>query len=402
MKAEGPIRYKNIIFGRGTMYYNFDELIDRRHTESQKWNTYAPDILPMWVADMDFPSPEPVIRALHERVEHGIFGYAYDPPGLRQAVVQWLEERHAWQVQPEDLVFNPGVITGFNLVCHTFAEAGNGVLMQTPIYPPILEAPEKFGLLRQDAGLVRISDGSYVVDWDDFEAAITADTRIFILCNPHNPVGRVYTREELAHMAEICLRKGVLICSDEIHCDLVFSGHSHIPIASLDPEVARHTITLMAPSKTFNIAGLKCSVAIIQNPDLRKQFLDGRQGLVPRVNMLGMAAALAAYQEGGDWLDELLVYLQANRDYLYDYVNAQLPQISMVKPEGTYLAWLDCHRAGIEGNLCEFFIREGRVALNDGPTFGPGGEGFVRLNFGCPRQMLTQALEQMQTAISTL
>jgi cystathionine beta-lyase len=252
---------------------------------------------------------------------------------------------------------------------------------------------------RQDAPLERLANGSYAINWDTFETTITPETRLFIMCNPHNPVGRVFTREELSRMAEICLRKGVTICSDEIHCDLIFSGHKHIPVASIDPEIAQHTITLMAPSKTYNLAGLECSFAIIPDRTLRRQYIHATKGLVSWANLIGLTAAQAAYTKGQEWLDQLLVYLEANRDYLYETIQKDLPRIKMVKPEGTFLAWLDCREAGIHGSPYEFFLQNARVAMNDGASFGQGGEGFVRLNFGCPRPTLEQAVERMKEAV---
>ncbi|RPI34863.1 MAG: putative C-S lyase [Chloroflexota bacterium] len=381
------------------MIYNFDLCPERRGTESLKWRAYAEDVLPMWVADMDFVSPEPVLRALHERVEHGVFGYPSDMFELRQVFVERLERLYGWCVSPDDLVFVPGVVTGVNLACHALAAPGGAGLVQTPVYPPFLSAPANAGIARQDAGLVRMDDGSYQIDLDAFESAITDHTRLFVLCNPHNPVGRVFQKAELEGLAEICLRRGVVICSDEIHCDLIFSGHRHIPIASLHPEIAQNTITLMAPSKTFNIAGLKFSVAIIPNADLRKKFSGAEKGLAGWVNVMGLVAGLAAYRDGQEWLDQLLVYLETNRDCLHGYANSQLPGVKMALPEGTYLAWLDCRNSGIDGCPSEFFIKHGRVALNDGSAFGPGGDGFVRLNFGCPRGMLMEGLDRMRKAL---
>jgi len=388
------------------MIYDFDHLIDRRVTESEKWRRYNEDVIPMWVADMDFISPEPVIRALRNRVEHGIFGYPQnvmnDPqggPGLHQTLVNRMAERYNWQIQPEDLVFIPGVVRGFNVACHALAMPESRVLIQTPVYPPILKAPENADLIRQEMLLTPLPNGIYSIDWQAFEAAITDQTRLFILCNPHNPVGRVFGREELECMAGICLRHGVVICSDEIHCDLIYSGNRHIPIASISPETAQNTITLMAPSKTFNIAGLECAIAIIQNPDLRRKFQHSYKGLVGGINLMGWVAALAAYREGQDWLDQVLVYLEANRDFMFDFVMKELPGLRMTRPEGTYLAWLDCRQAGIEGNPYEFFLHNARVALSDGASFGRGGEGFVRLNFGCPRAMLAEALDRMKKAL---
>jgi len=384
------------------MINDFDRLIDRRHSDSVKWHYYGDDVLPMWVADMDFLSPEPAIRALRERVEHGVFGYGTDLPELRQVLVDRLADLYGWRVLPRDLVFLPGVITGFNLACRAVTAPGDGMLVQTPIYPPILRVPGNVGLTCDEMELTRQPDGYYTIDFDLFEKTITGRTRIFVLCNPHNPVGRAFQRQELERMAEICLRHNVVICSDEIHCDLLFRGVQHIPIASLDAEIANHTITLIAPSKTFNIAGLQCSVAIIQNADLRKKFKAARVDLVNEVNILGLVAALAAYREGQEWLDELLVYLEANRDLLVQYVSEQMPGIRMGKPEATYLAWLDCRQAGIPGNPHKFFLEQAKVAVNDGVTFGRGGEGFIRLNFGCPRSTLLEALDKMRAALAPL
>jgi cystathionine beta-lyase len=385
------------------MIYDFDAIIDRRHSNSEKWNAYGEDVLPLWVADMDFYSSAPIMRALRERVEHGVFGYGEDPLELRQVLVHRLYARYGWKVLPEDLVFLPGVAQGFHVSCHAFAAAGDGVLVQTPMYRPILHAHEQAGLASDQAALTRQADGSYTVDLDAFERAITPRTRLWILCNPHNPVGRVFRRDELEAMARICLRHGVLICSDEIHCDLVFSGRQHVPIASIAPEIAARTITLISPSKTFNIAGLRLAVAIIQDPALRKDFVALQRPLAGSPNVLAVAAALAAYRDSQDWLDQALSYLEANRDFLGQYVRERLPMLHANSPEATYLTWLDCRQAGIpEITPCDFFLNKARVAVNDGASFGPGGEGFVRVNFGCPRATLVEALERMKVALAAL
>jgi cysteine-S-conjugate beta-lyase len=381
------------------MKYNFDELPERKATESFKWRHFEQDVLPMWVADMDFASPEPVIRALQERVMHGVFGYPDELPGMRDLLVERMDLLYGWKIQAEDLVFMPGVVTGLNMAAQALVRPGEGLLVQPPVYMPFLSAARNVDGVTQEAVLSSSPDGYYSADWDAFESTITDQTRLFVLCNPHNPVGRVYTRPELECMAEICLRHDVTICSDEIHCDLVYSGHPHIPIASLSPEIAQNTITLMAPSKTFNIAGLGCSFAIIKNPDLRKQFQKAGKGMVHFVNLFGMVAGKAAYEYGQEWLDQLLVYLQGNRDFLFHFVNEQLPGVKMFCPEGTYLAWLDCREAGIAGKPGEFFLKKARVAMNEGDAFGRGGDGFVRLNFGCPRSMLVESLERMKCAL---
>ena len=387
--------------------YDFDHAPERRGTDSVKWTLFDPDVLPLWVADMDFVSPQPVIQALQERAAHGIFGYppVFGLPGELAELCQVLVERmlhlYGWQISPDDLLFLPGVVTGFNLVCHALAAPEGGVLIQPPVYPPFLLAAMNARMARQESELLHRPDGQYEVDFEAFEAAITNQTRLFLLCNPHNPVGRVFRRAELERMAEICLRHKVAVCSDEIHCDLLYRGQQHIPIASLSPEVAQNTITLMAPSKTFNIAGLQCSFAIVQNAALRNKLRHAGEGLVGWVNSMGLVAGLAAYRDGQEWLDQLLAYLEGNRDFLCDTVQAELPGIHMAKPEGTYLAWLDCRDAGLGQNPYEFFLKQARVALNDGATFGAGGEGFVRLNFGCPRATLVEALERMKQALSS-
>jgi cysteine-S-conjugate beta-lyase len=385
------------------MPYDFDRVIDRRSTESNKWHKFPPDVLPLWVADMDFPSPEPVIRALRERVEHGFFGYGAEQPEFHEVTCERLLKRYGWKVQPEALVLLPGVIAGFNMAARAIAGPGDGILMQLPVYPPILRLPDNVKMSRDGADLVRGPHGRYTIDLDAVERAITARTRMFLLCNPHNPVGRVFTREELARLAAICLRRGLVICADEIHGELVYPGHQHVPIASLDPEIEARTVTLMAPSKTFNLAGLRCAVAIIPNQALREKFVASRLDMVQTPNILGYTAMVAAYRDGQPWLDELLRYLESNRDFLVKHVRANLPGIEMGVPEATYLAWLDCRGAGIPNNdPFTFFLERAKVSFNSGATFGRGGQGFVRLNFGCPRSLLTEGLERMETALRSL
>ena len=383
------------------MTYDFDRIIDRRHTESAKWRLYDKDVLPLWVADMDFAAPEAVLRALEERVAHGVFGYGMPPDGLREVIQERLARLYGWRVEADEIFFIPGVVTGFNHVCQAIGAPGDEVLVEPPVYYPMLDAPDNAGRTLKTAPLVE-GPKRYERDLDAFERAITEHTSLLLLCNPHNPVGRVFERAELEQLAEICLRHDVIICSDEIHCDLVFQGHPHVPIASLSPEIAAQTITLFAPSKTYNVAGLSCSAGVVQNPELRAKLKTAGAGLIPHVNVLGYTATLAAYRDGQEWLDEVLVYLEANRDHLLDYITAHLPNIKCQRPEGTYLAWLDCREAGIPGNPHKFFLERARVALNDGAVFGEGGEGFVRLNFGCPRTTLTEALERMRKAMETL
>lgn len=382
------------------MKYDFDTPIDRLASESFKWRVFDEDVLPLWVADMDFLSPEPVIRALEERVSHGIFGYPLEMPELRELIVARMAEHYQWEIASEAIVFLPGVVVGFNLACHAVNQPKGNVLVQTPVYPPILSAARCAGMASRENLLVQGADGFFEVDLDDFAAVIEPNTRLFILCNPHNPVGRVFRSDELIRMAEICLQNQVTICSDEIHNDLIFQGHKHIPIAALSPEIAEQTITLMAPSKTFNIAGLECAYAIIPNESLRRRYQHATQGLVnPFINILGWVAATAAYQDGQEWLTQVLAYLESNRDFVCSFVQQELPNIKTIAPEGTYLAWLDCRAAGMGDKPGQFFLEKAHVALNEGDTFGMGGEGFVRLNFGCSKVTLIDALERMKKAI---
>ncbi len=390
--------------------YNFDQIIPRRGTNSLKWDTYPEDVLPMWVADMDFQSPQAVIDALHQAVDHGIFGYPsglHSEPNQRRELREILVERMArlyhWQIQPEELLFIPGVVVGFNLVAHALGGAGNSLIVQPPIYPPILAAAANAGMRRIDAPLVPVLRDQrtlhYEMDFDQFERAIAPDTRLFILCNPHNPSGRVFQRAELERLAEICLRHRVAICSDEIHGDLIFAPHHHLPIASLDPEIAQNTITLMAPSKTFNIPGLQFSFAIVQNAEWRKLLEAAGQGLTGWINALGWVAALAAYREGEEWLREVLQYLQANRDFLCGWINENLPGVAHTCPEGTYLAWLDCRSLGLPESPYNFFLKRAKIAFNDGKAFGKEGEGFIRWNFACPRGLLEEAFTRLAQAL---
>ncbi|HPX95358.1 MAG: MalY/PatB family protein [Brevefilum fermentans] len=380
---------------------DFDSIIDRRCTESYKWHYYPEDVLPMWLADMDFKAPEPVIQALTERVNHGVFGYGSRLEGLDDAILQHLVHFFDWSVNPEDLNFVCGVVTGFVHAIYSLTEPGESVLIQTPIYPPILRAPHATGRVAVHNRLILKEDGKYEIDFDDFEEKVASGVKLFILCNPHNPVGRVFTREELTKMAEICLKYNVWICSDEIHNDLIFSGYQHIPIANLSPDAAQITVTYLAPSKTFNIAGLSTSVVIAENPVIKDRLSQTLSMLLGHPNILGLHAARAAYLHGRPWLREVMHYLQANRDYLVNYVNENLPGIRMWSPEGTFLGWLDCRQLEVESPH-RFFLDEAKVGFNDGISFGEDGQGFLRINFGCPRAMLDEGLVRMKTALEKL
>ena len=382
------------------MSFDFDTIVERRGTDSNKWHKYGPDVLPLWVADMDFLSPPAVIAALRARVDHGVFGYLREgAPELVEVFTERCRKRYGWDVPPDAVMLMPGVNPANNVAARAVCEAGDGIVIQAPTYPPLQRVPLNVGLVVRYPAVVRGAT-RYEVDFDAFERSITPATKAFLLCNPHNPVGRVYTRPELERFAEICLRHGLAVIADEIHCDLVYTGHEHVPMASLDPEVAARTITLMAPSKTFNQAGLKASVAIVTDPALRERFQSARKDMVqPTANVLGYTAMVAAYRDGGPWHDALLRYLEASRDFLAQYVTRHLPGVTMLKPEGTYLAWLDCRQTGIADPFTHF-LQRAKVALSDGKTFGAAGEGFVRLNFGTPRAILAEALGRMAEALA--
>ena len=375
--------------------FDFDTVIDRSNTSSEKWDRYAGrDIIPLWVADMDFRSPPAVIAALHERIEHGVFGYTHPPQGVVAAVLEHLQRDFAWQVQPEWLVWLPGLVCGLNVLSKAVGEEGDEVITFTPVYPPFMSAPTLTGRTTVRVPL-QLVDGRWVADLELLEKAITPRTKMLLLCSPHNPVGRAWTRAELQQFAEVAERRNLVLGSDDIHAGLILDeGTNHIPIATLSPETARRTITLLAPSKTYNIPGLGCSFAVISDPALRKSFTKAAGRIVPHVNTLGYTAAEAAYRHGEEWRQQLLAYLRGNRDLLAKGINA-IPGLSMTHVEATYLAWIDARAAGIE-NPGQFFEQAG-VGLSDGADFG--APGFVRLNFGCSRSLLVEALERMRRAV---
>jgi cysteine-S-conjugate beta-lyase len=383
------------------MIYDFDSVRERRGTDSAKWGKYGDEVLPLWVADMDFPAADPILKTLHQRVDHGFFGYARPAGELCRVICERMARLYGWTVREEEIFFLPCIVSGLNLSFLAFSKPGEGVLVQPPVYHHFIKDPVAHGRLLADPPLVPKGE-TYEIDFDAFEEAVSAETRMFVLCNPHNPVGRVFTRAELARLAEICLRRNLVMISDEIHCDLLFPGYRHVPLAAVGPEIAARTITLMAPSKTFNLAGLSCGFAVIQNPDLQAVLKKASTGLVPSPNIMGHAAALAGFRDGGEWLEQVLAYLKENYDFLRAHAAGGLPGIRMTRMEGTYLAWLDCRKTGIPGNPFEFFLKEAKVALNDGAEFGKGGEGFVRLNFACPRIILDEALFRMRKAINRL
>lgn len=384
------------------MSSHLDTLIDRQSEyDCDKWSHYGEDVIPLWVADMDFRSPEPVIRALHQRVDHGVFGYQMDCPDLRGVLVERLRDRHSLEVAADQIVFLPGLVFGVNTVSRAVDLPGSGILMQTPAYPPFLSAPANNDRLLQTAPLASsVTNGilRYEIDFDALEAAVTPETRLFIFCNPHNPVGRVYTRAELEGVAEFCLRHDLILCSDEIHCDLLYEGSRHISIASLSPEIAARTVTLLAPSKTFNLPGFGLGFAVIHNPELRELVRTTARKTGASVTALAYTAAEAAYCEGQPWLDDVLVYLRDNRDLVIDFAREHLPDVPITQPEGTYLAWMDWRGRDLQPDPFQFFLDHARVAFSDGAAFNQ--PGFLRINYATTRGTLMDALLRVKEALA--
>ncbi len=376
-------------------FYDFDTPVDRRGTGSEKWDKYrGKDVLPLWVADMDFTSPPEIIRALRQRVEHGVFGYGAPPAELAPAIRDYLAAEYGWEVAPDGLVWLPGLASGLHLACRAAGNEGDGVIVCPPIYPPFLAAPRRAGRALISVPL-RQRDGRWEHDLAALEQAVTLRSRLLMLCHPHNPVGRVYGREELTAVADFARQHDLIVCSDEIHCDLILDADKrHVPFAALGADAAQRSITLMAPSKTFNLPGLGFSFAVIPNAELRQRFRAVMAGIVPPVNIFGFVAAKAAYREGAAWRRALLDYLRQNRAAVTAAV-AALPGLAMVPPQATYLAWIDARGLGL-ADPARFFEEAG-VGLSDGKDFGAAG--YVRLNFGCPRSTLEEALRRIAQAI---
>jgi cystathionine beta-lyase len=391
------------------MRYDFDTVIERRNTYSSKWDNIrslfgSDDVLPMWVADMDFRIPQPVIDAVSKRIEHPIFGYTRTSAEAIGSVVERLERKYGWKVDPEAVLITPGVVPAVNAAVRTYAGEGGAVVVQSPAYPPFW-ATGPNNKVRTVSNLLLKKGDRYEVDFEDLEKGFReSGAKAFILCSPHNPVGRVWTRDELKRMGDIALKAGATVISDEIHCELVFKGQKHIPFASVSPEFEASSITCFAPSKTFNIAGMHCSVAIIPDADLRKRFNDARAGIMGSPDFLAIAAMEAAFRYGDEWLEQVMDYVEANLNYLLRYFEERIPRIKPVKPEGTYLVWLDCRGLGIDDpkELHKFFNEKAKVGMNAGYTFGPGGEGFMRMNIGCPRSLLDEGLRRIEAAVNAL
>lgn len=392
------------------MDYNFDAVIERRSTNSIKWVKYDEDVLPMWVADMDFATPQPILDALHRKLEQKILGYEMEYAGLQSAVCARMAKLYGWELSPEMVVVTPGVVAAFNAAARAFCEPGESYLIQPPVYFPFLEISGNAGIGRIDAPLVKEADGNnlhYHVGHEDFEKAVRSSNgklRMFLLCNPHNPTGQIFSSSDLRRMAEVCMQHDVVMVSDEIHSELILGDASFKPIATFSPEIAARTVTLVAPSKTFNVAGLFCGMAIIPDPDLRERFKKSAEKLTMHVSSLGLTAAEAALSGAcDDWLEALRAYVTSNRDLVVDFVSERLPGVRTTIPDATYMAWFDCTELIADGKITgspfEFFLKNAKVALNDGGPFGGGCEKFVRFNFGSPRSLVIEALERIEKSI---
>ncbi|WP_181349515.1 MalY/PatB family protein [Thalassobacillus sp. CUG 92003] len=387
---------------------NFREVTDRTGTRSVKWDMTEQlfkdkEVLPMWVADMDFKAPEPVLNALSERVDHGIFGYTMTDEKIGDVIQHWLAKRHGWNIEKDWLSYSPGVIPSIHMIIQSLTEPEDSIMIQTPVYPPFYSV-----IKAHDRHLVSnplsFENGHYAIDFEDFEAKIKQNNvKMFILCNPHNPVGRVWKEHELKQMGDICLRHNVQIVSDEIHADLIFPGHAHVPIAKLSEDLNQATITTLSPTKTFNLAGLQASYLVIANEETRKTIKDqfNQQGLY-MLNTLGITALEAAYQDGEEWLEKLIETLDEHKSYVIKRLHQETSHIRVVEPEGTYLLWLDCRSLNLSQNELRRFMREdAKVGLNDGTSFGDEGEGFMRLNIAAPFATLEEGLDRIITAINT-
>ncbi|CAI1584059.1 MalY/PatB family protein [Serratia proteamaculans] len=380
------------------MAFNFDQWVDRSHSDSVKWDKYRDrDIIPLWVADTDFPSPPAIIDALQQRVAHAVFGYSHPSPELIEVFTRRMLERYGWRINPEWLIFLPGMVCGLNLCVRAFTAEGEGTLAPSPIYPPFRKAA-KFAGRSQLSVPLTLHHSRWLLDFNAIAGQLNGKEKLLLLCNPQNPGGTVYRKQELLQQLAFAQAHGLMVCSDEIHCDLLLEpGCEHIPFATLNEDAAQRSITLMSPSKTFNIAGLGASMAIIPNPELRQKLVRARNGIVPEVDVLALVAAQAAYQHGQAWLDALLIYLRANRDLVTERINA-MPGLLLQPIEATYLAWIDCSQLAVD-NPHAFFEQAG-VGLSPGLDFG--NRRFVRLNFGCRRELLLQALDRMTLATQAL
>lgn len=388
---------------------NFNELIDRMNTHSVKWDHAdaifgKQDLLPMWVADMDFKVPQAVIDALAARVNHGVFGYSMATEHTKKTIMDWLENRHGWKIEKDWIVFTPGVVPAISAAINTYTEPGEGVIIQSPVYYPFGDMVKKNGRKLYNNPL--LYDGTtYKMDFEDLELQFKSNTiKLMLLCNPHNPVGRVWTKEELERLAALCIQYNVLLFSDDIHFDLIYKRYKHTLVSTLSKEIQNQTIIGIAPSKTFNLAGLQFSSIIIPNEKLRHKFTEYLAKIAFfSPGSLGIIAAEAAYEHGGEWLDSLMDYLDANLSYLKGFISEKLPDIKVIEPEGTYLVWLDCTKLNMDHKKLETFMQdEAKLAFDEGYIFGKEGEGFERINIACPLETLKEGLNRLEAAIHTL
>lgn len=381
------------------MRYDFDEIVSRRGTNSYKWDTATEEnVLPMWVADMDFRTAPPVLEALRRRVEHGIFGYTQVPAAYYEAVTHWFVRRHGWQIEKDWIIYTSGVVPALSAVIKALTVPGDRVLVQTPVYNCFFSSIRNNGCEVIDNPLI-YEDETYRMDFEDLERkAADPKVKLLLLCNPHNPAGKVWKREELIRMGEICLRNNVLVVADEIHCELVFPSHHYIPFASLSHEFLINSVTCTSPSKAFNLAGLQIANIIAADADVRRKIDKAiNTNEVCDVNPFGVEALIAAYNEGEEWLDELNHYLFVNYTYLRTYFSKYLPQLPIVKLEGTYLVWVDCRswqKSSLE--IVEELLKEEKLWLNEGSMYGDSGEGFIRINIACPRQVMMEGLNRLR------
>ena len=385
--------------------YNFDKTVERKGTNSVKYDMLKEvfgreDVLPMWVADMDFETPDFVLSAISNRLQHPVLGYSHRPESFYKAVALWMKNRFDWVVNPSEISFSPGVVTGLFLAMKAFTKPGDKIVVQPPVYFPFfttIKANERKIVYNQ----LRENQGYYTMDFKDLKSRIDAQTKMIFISNPHNPVGRAWKKEELKTLVEICDANDILIVSDEIHSDLVFAPHKHIPIASLSDKAAAITFTLMAPSKTFNMAGLSTSMMIVQNQKLLRAYNRQMEAThLNQGNIFGTVAAEAAYSYGAEWVDEMKDYLQTNINYVEDFITRYLPQIKMQKPEATYLLWLDMKSLEYtDAQLFDLFVNQAGIAINKGAMFGLGGGGYIRMNIAMPKQMVMEAMEKLKSAI---
>lgn len=387
------------------MRYNFDEIIDRRGTDCIKYDAMkdfigADDVIPMWVADMDFKTPAFIVEALKKRMEHEVYAYSIRPKSYFESIKNWLHRRHQWEVKTDWMVFTPGVVPAINIAVLALTLPGDGIIVQPPVYFPFFSAATDHGRKLIYNPLV-IRNGRLCMDFENLELLASEGAKILILSNPHNPAGSAWTADELTQLANICLKYNIIVLSDEIHCDLVLKPFKHVPLAGISEEFAQNCITTIAPSKTFNLSGLSTSTAIIQNDEIRGKFVKMLDSIhIGLGNIAGNIASEAAYQMGDEWLDQLIDYLGVNADFLYDFLEKEIPSIKMLKPEATYLVWLDCRDLELDNQqLSDLFQKDAKLGLNPGFMFGPGGDGFMRMNIACPKTVLKQACLQLKSAV---